>query len=82
MERSTIEHDNALPPRGPRNSLTADLLARLPQLGANDNIFYPEPDKDRQKRLYNALYVISKRHNLNIAIRFYDEGLRVWKVAK
>ena len=82
MERSTIEQDNALPPKGPRNSLAADLLARLPELGANENIFYPEPDKDRQKRLYNSLYVISKRHNLNIAIRFYDDGLRVWKVAK
>ena len=82
MERSTIEHNNPLPPRKYPNSLTADLLARLPELGANDNIFYPEPHKDRQKRLYNALYVISKRHNLNIAIRFDDDGLRVWKVAK
>ena len=82
MKRSTIEHDNALPPRGQRNSLAEDLLTRLPELGASDNIFYPEPDKDRQKRLYNALYMIYKRHNLNIAIRFYDDGIRVWKVSE
>lgn len=82
MERSIIEHDNALPPRGRRNALANDLLSRLPQLGANDNIFYPEPDKDRQKRLYNALYVLSRRHDLSISIRFYDDGLRVWKMAQ
>ncbi len=82
MERSAIEHGNALPLRAPRNSLAGDLLARLPNLGADDNIFYPEPSKDRQRHMYNALYKAAKRHNLNIAVRFYEDGLRVWKVSE
>ncbi len=81
MERSAIEHGNAMPLRAPRNSLAADLLARLPDLGADDNIFYPEPDKKRQRAMYNALYKAAKRHDLNISVRFYGDGLRVWKVS-
>jgi hypothetical protein len=80
MDASVIEHGNDLPPRGRRNSVAADLLARLPELGDQDNIFYEEHDKDRQRRLYNALYMVAKRHNMSITVRFYDDGLRVWKV--
>ena len=82
MEQAAIEHGNALPLRAPRQSLAADLLACLPDLGTDDNIFYPEANKDRQRRMYNALYKAAKRHNLNIAVRFYEDELRVWKVAK
>ena len=82
MEQPSIEHGNTMPQRAPRRSLAADLLARLPSLGAEDNIFYPETDKVQQHRMYNALYKAAKRYNLNIAVRFYADGLRVWKVAK
>lgn len=80
MLKSTIE-DNELPQHSPRNQLAADLLARLPQLHGNQNIFYEEPNKDRQRGMYNTLYKAAKRHELNVAIRFYDDGLRVWKLS-
>lgn len=79
MDAPIIEHGNTLPPRGPRNSVAADLLARVPQLGDQDNIFYEEHDKLRQQRMYVTLYRLKKRHELPIEIRFYDDGLRVWK---
>jgi len=81
MEASVIEHGNFLPPRPPRKLLAADLLARVPQLGNQDNIFYEEHDKLRQQRMYVTLYRLKKRHGLPIEIRFYDDGLRVWRVS-
>ena len=80
MELSAIEHDNAIPPKHRGGTLGKDLLAQWPNLSPSDNIFYPETDKARQHKMYNSLFAVAKRNNLRITVRFFDDGLRVWKV--
>jgi hypothetical protein len=82
MNEPVIEHGNEPMQRGVRKPLFAYLLAHLPELSPDHNIFFEEHDKKEQRKLYYALENFANRRKLPIVIRSSDDGLRVWKVAK
>ncbi len=82
MEQPIIEHGKA--PRVSHGKSTNKqvfdyVLAHLDELGPEDNIFFGETNKKKQQTLYMALKRFAKRNNLPMTIKFYSDGIRVWK---
>ena len=84
MKEPVIDRGNTpVPkPRRTRNPLLALLLERLPDLSPGNRIFFEEHDKVKRTKLYYVFKNAADRRNLPIAIRFYKDGLWVWKVTK
>ncbi len=82
MDSPVIEHGSP-PPRGSKYRPLFDfILAHLEELGPDDSIFCEERDKSEQRPMYFALKRFAERNNLPMAIKFYEDGLRVWKVER
>lgn len=73
-----IEKNVPLNPPGRGRNLS-DLTKTLLAMESGDSIFLGETDKGTQKRMYNSVYKSAKRHDIKVAVRFYADGIRVWR---
>jgi len=62
-----------------RGGALSDMALTLLAMNPGDSFFIEETDKVVQKRRYNTIFTMARRHDMSIEGRFYAEGLRIWK---
>jgi len=58
---------------------TSESLNKLKEMTAGDSFFIDLTEKKEQRRKYNTIYRATKKVGIKVIVRFYPEGIRIWK---
>jgi hypothetical protein len=62
-----------------RGRTLSDMALTLIAMEPGESFFMETADKLEQRKRYNTVFKMARRHNVPIEGRYYAEGVRIWK---